>query len=90
VRAAHSDYESLITVTVAPSGRSVSVSGTVYCRRQWPRLVASRASCRQKKNAPPIGKSMIYVTNEDNPGFIGAFAGLLGDAKLTRDVPSRP
>ena len=25
---------------------------------------------------------MIYVTNEDKPGFIGKFAGLLGDAKI--------
>ncbi len=24
--------------------------------------------------------SMIYVTNEDKPGFIGRFAGLLGEA----------
>ena len=29
-----------------------------------------------------FGKSMIYVTNEDKPGFIGRFASLLGDAKL--------
>ena len=29
-----------------------------------------------------FGKSMIYVTNEDKPGFIGRFAGLLGDARL--------
>jgi len=29
-----------------------------------------------------FGKSMIYVTNEDKPGFIGAFASLLGDAKI--------
>ena len=27
-----------------------------------------------------FGPSMIYVTNEDKPGFIGRFAGLLGDA----------
>ena len=27
-------------------------------------------------------KSMIYVTNEDKPGFIGKFASLLGDAKV--------
>jgi len=26
--------------------------------------------------------SMIYVTNEDKPGFIGRFAGTLGDAGL--------
>jgi D-3-phosphoglycerate dehydrogenase len=25
---------------------------------------------------------MVYVTNEDKPGFIGAFASLLGDAKV--------
>ena len=25
---------------------------------------------------------MIYITNEDKPGFIGAFASLLGDAKI--------
>ena len=29
-----------------------------------------------------FGKSMIYVTNEDKPGFIGHFAGILGDAKI--------
>src|SRR5207244_8930004 len=29
-----------------------------------------------------FGKSMIYVTNEDKPGFIGRFASLLGDAKI--------
>ncbi len=25
---------------------------------------------------------MLYVTNEDKPGFIGSLAGLLGDAKV--------
>lgn len=25
---------------------------------------------------------MIYITNEDKPGFIGRFASLLGDAKI--------
>ena len=37
------------------------------------------------RNAEPIaefGMSMIYVPNEDKPGFLGAFAGLLGDAKI--------
>jgi hypothetical protein len=29
-----------------------------------------------------FGKSMIYVTNEDKPGFIGHFASLLGDARI--------
>src|SRR5947199_400015 len=29
-----------------------------------------------------FGHSMIYVTNEDKPGFIGHFAGILGDASI--------
>jgi len=34
---------------------------------------------------------MIYVTNEDKPGFIGHFASLLGDARINiATVPSRP
>jgi len=29
-----------------------------------------------------FGPAMIYVTNEDKPGFIGRFAGLLGEASV--------
>src|SRR6202035_733015 len=60
-RAAQSDYESLITVTVTTERQERSVSGTVDAE---------------------FGKSMIYITNEDKPGFIGHFAGLLGDAEI--------
>ena len=77
VRAAHSDYESLITVTVATERQERSVSGTVYADGK-PRLVDIKGI----RVDAEFGKSMIYVTNEDKPGFIGAFAGLLGDAKL--------
>jgi D-3-phosphoglycerate dehydrogenase len=55
-------------------------------------MTASRA--RRYQGHPvdaEFGKSMIYVTNEDKPGFIGKFASLLGDAKRQhRDLPSRP
>ena len=41
-----------------------------------------------------FGAHMVYVTNEDKPGFIGRFAGLLGEAgvniatfHLGRDEP---
>src|SRR3954462_1242194 len=77
VRAAESDYESLITVTVATERQQRSVSGTVYADGQ-PRLVDIKGI----RVDAEFGKSMIYVTNEDKPGFIGAFAGLLGAAKL--------
>jgi D-3-phosphoglycerate dehydrogenase len=77
VRAAQSDYENLITVTVATERQERSVSGTVYADGQ-PRLVDIKGI----RVDAEFGKSMIYVTNEDKPGFIGKFASLLGDAKI--------
>ena len=77
VRAAQSDYESLITVTVTTETQVRSVSGTVYHDGK-PRLVDIKGI----RVDAEFGKSMIYVTNEDKPGFIGKFAGLLGDAKI--------
>ena len=77
VRAAQSDYESLITVTVATQTQERSVSGTVYADGQ-PRLV----DIKGLRVDAEFGKSMIYITNEDKPGFIGRFASLLGDAKI--------
>ena len=75
VRAAQSDYESLITVTVTTERQERSVSGTVYADGK-PRLVDIKGI----RVDAEFGKSMIYVTNEDKPGFIGRFASLLGDA----------
>src|SRR6266851_4093057 len=77
VRAAQSDYESLITVTVTTERQERSVSGTVYADGK-PRLVDIKGI----RVDAEFGKSMIYVTNEDKPGFIGHFASLLGDAKI--------
>ncbi|KPF99310.1 3-phosphoglycerate dehydrogenase [Rhodopseudomonas sp. AAP120] len=77
VRAAESDYESLITLTVTTEKQERSVSGTVYADGK-PRLVDIKGI----RVDAEFGKSMIYVTNEDKPGFIGKFASLLGDAKV--------
>ena len=77
VRAAQSDYESLITVTVTTERQERSVSGTVYHDGK-PRLVDIKGI----RVDAEFGKSMIYVTNEDKPGFIGSFAGLLGAAQI--------
>ena len=54
-----------------------SVSGTVYADGK-PRLVDIKGI----RVDAEFGKSMIYVTNEDKPGFIGHFASLLGDARI--------
>jgi D-3-phosphoglycerate dehydrogenase len=77
VRAAQSDYESLITVTVTTDKQERSVSGTVYHDGK-PRLVDIKGI----RVDAEFGKSMIYVTNEDKPGFIGKFASILGNAKV--------
>ena len=69
------DYDSLITVTVLTEAQERSVSGTVFADGK-PRITAIKGIKMDAEFAP----SMIYVTNEDKPGFIGRFATLLGDA----------
>jgi len=76
-REAQGDYESLITVTVATERQERSISGTVYADGR-PRIVNIKGI---RVNAE-FGKSMLYITNEDKPGFIGRFAGVLGGAGI--------
>jgi D-3-phosphoglycerate dehydrogenase len=83
------DFDNLITVTVTTERQERSVSGTVFADGK-PRIVNIKGI---RINAE-FGPSMIYVTNEDKPGFVGRFAGLLGDAginiatfHLGRDAP---
>ncbi len=89
LRAAESDYESLITLSVETERGVRSVTGTVFHDGR-PRIVDIKGIKVDAEFAP----SMIYVTNEDKPGFIGRFAGVLGAAKLNiatfalgRDAP---
>jgi D-3-phosphoglycerate dehydrogenase len=76
-REAEGDYESLITLMVVTERQSRSVSGTVYADGR-PRIV----NIKGIRMDAEFGPSMIYVTNEDKPGFIGRFATLLGDAGI--------
>ncbi|HEY9215546.1 MAG TPA: ACT domain-containing protein, partial [Ancylobacter sp.] len=71
------DYESLITLTVVTDKMERSISGTVFADGR-PRIVEIKGIKVDAEFAP----SMIYITNEDKPGFIGRFASLLGDAGL--------
>ena len=88
-RAADGDYESFITLTVATAEQSRAIGGTVFHDGK-PRIL----SIKDIKVDAEFTPSMIYVTNEDKPGFIGRFASLLGDAgvniatfALGRDEP---
>ncbi len=72
-----SDYDALITLTVVTERQERSISGTVFHDGK-PRIVSIKGIKTDAEFAP----AMIYVTNEDKPGFIGRFAGLLGDAGI--------
>jgi D-3-phosphoglycerate dehydrogenase len=76
-RSAQGDYESLITLSVTTSQQERAVSGTVF-QDGKPRILAIKGIKIDAEFAP----SMIYVTNEDKPGFIGRFASVLGDAHI--------
>ncbi len=76
-RDAEGDYESLITVTVVTDRQTRSVSGTVYADGQ-PRIIDIKGIRMDAAFAP----SMLYVTNQDKPGFVGRFATLLGSAGI--------
>ena len=76
-RAIEGDYESLITLSVETERQERAVSGTVFHDGK-PRIL----SIKGIKVDAEFGHSMVYVTNEDKPGFIGRFAGLLGDAGI--------
>ena len=76
-RAHAGDFESLVTVTVETERQERSVSGTVFADGK-PRIV----NIKGIRMDAEFGRSMIYITNEDKPGFIGRFASLLGDAGI--------
>ena len=88
-REAAGDYGSLITVTVATERQTRSVSGTVFADGR-PRIV----NIKGIRMDAAFGRSMIYITNLDKPGFIGRFSSTLGEAGINiatfhvgRDAP---
>ena len=76
-RDAAGDYDSLITVTVVTDRQTRSVSGTVYADGR-PRIVDIKGI----RIDAEFGPSMLYVTNQDKPGFVGRFATLLAEAGI--------
>jgi D-3-phosphoglycerate dehydrogenase len=76
-REAAEDFESLITVTVVSERMTRGVAGTVFADGR-PRIV----NIKGIRVDAEFGRSMLYVTNVDKPGFIGQFASLLGGAQI--------
>ena len=68
--------ESLIRLTVQTEERKFAIVGTIY--RGQPRIVRLFGVQMDAAFEP----NMIYVRNEDKPGFIGELGGILGKAKV--------
>ncbi len=69
-------YDSLIRLRIVTEKQDRSVSGTVFGRE--PRIVDIKGVGMEAGFAP----HMLYTTNDDKPGFIGALGAALGEAKV--------
>jgi D-3-phosphoglycerate dehydrogenase len=71
------DYATLLRVTVVTEALTRSVAGTLVGTGR-PRLVEIKGIAVEADFAP----HMLYVTNQDRPGFIGRFGTTLADAGI--------
>jgi len=70
-------YEGYMRISVTTPEQTRSVAGTVFSNGR-PRLIQIKNINLDAEFAP----HMLYVTNEDKPGFIGRLGTLLGDARV--------
>ncbi|MEP3247213.1 MAG: phosphoglycerate dehydrogenase [Sneathiella sp.] len=71
------DYQTLIRVTITTEQRSRDIAGTLYGDKS-PRIVSIKGINMEAE----LGPHMLYVTNQDKPGFIGSLGSLLGAADV--------
>jgi len=69
------DYQTLIRLTVTTDAKTRGVAGTLFGGGQ-PRLVEIKGIPIEAE----LGQHMLYVTNQDKPGFIGALGTTLGQS----------
>ncbi len=69
------DYHTLIRLSVTTEERERSVSGTLFAGTK-PRIVEIKGIAIEAE----VGPHMLYVTNQDKPGFIGHLGAVLGEA----------
>ena len=72
-----SEYQTLVRVTVTTEKHTRTVAGTLFAGSS-PRLVEIKGI----KMEADFGRHMLYVTNQDKPGFIGRFGATLGGAGI--------
>jgi D-3-phosphoglycerate dehydrogenase len=76
-RTQHGAYEGYVMLKVTTEHQTRDVAGTVFSNGV-PRLIRIKGIDMDAQFSP----HMLYVTNEDKPGFIGKLGTLLGDAKV--------
>ena len=72
-----SEYQTLVRVTVTTGEQTRSLAGTLFAGAR-PRIV-------EIKGIPieaDFARHMLYVTNQDKPGFIGRFGATLAEAGI--------
>ena len=81
-------YQTYMRLTIATERQERSVAGTVFS--SGPRVIQVKGINMEAELTP----HMLYITNNDKPGFIGALGRVLGDAgvniatlSLGRDKP---
>ena len=72
-----SDYNSMIRLSVTTEKQTRSVTGTLFGGKH-PRIVEIKGIEIDAEFAP----HMLYITNDDKPGFIGRLGSLLGENKV--------
>jgi D-3-phosphoglycerate dehydrogenase len=72
-----SDYQTLVRLTVTTETRTRDVAGTLFADAR-PRIVQIKGVKIEAEMAP----HMLYVTNDDKPGFIGRLGTILGNAGI--------
>ncbi len=82
-------YQTYVRVTVETERGERSVAGTVFSDGR-PRVIQIKGIDMEAE----LGAHMLYITNQDKPGFIGSFGSLMGAAgvniatlSLGRDRP---
>ncbi|MGO1118393.1 phosphoglycerate dehydrogenase [Rhodovibrionaceae bacterium A322] len=71
------DYQTLIRLRVETDSQVRTVAGTLFGGDK-PRVV----EIKDIQVEAELGQHMLYLTNEDTPGVIGALGGVLGESEL--------
>ncbi|MCP5432209.1 MAG: phosphoglycerate dehydrogenase [Alphaproteobacteria bacterium] len=70
-------FETYIRLSITTESQTRSVAGTIYSSGQM-RIIQIKGINMDAE----LGPHMLYVTNQDKPGFIGALGTLLGQAGI--------